>query len=132
MGGNWPCLLIDSPKNNDLASVIYGAGTLLPTFSMEHSASCLRHCKISIPLQQNKDIRIMIFNDTQTAVFKIFPSFSVSFLLFLKTFSSALSPPSSLVVLLRYRQYIHQGPPSPSVLFRIMLRQSFLSLSVAH
>ena len=48
-----------------------------------------------------------------------------------KTFAAALSlPPPPLVVLLR--NVPRKGPPSPSVLFRIMLRQSFLSLCVAH
>lgn len=58
-----------------------------------------------------------------------FGDFMVPFLPVLKTFSITSSPPPSSVILLRYRQYIHQGPPSPSLLFRIMLRQSFLSLS---
>lgn len=52
---------------------------------------------------------------------------STSFLLFFK-WLVPLSPIPPLLVLLCYRHFIHQGPPSPSVLFRIMLRQSFLPL----
>lgn len=55
-----------------------------------------------------------------SAVFKISLAILFSLDIFqchpiLKIFSTSLSTPPSLVVLLRCRHYIHQGPPSPSM-----------------
>lgn len=120
VGVNWPCLWTIS-KNR----------LLLTAFTRHHDSRWWCQCEISTSAakESNEKPQSVITTYWMNAphcvthtsgALKIYLVILFSADIFqchtvLKIFSTALSPPPSLVVLLRYRHYSHQGPPSPSM-----------------